>query len=217
MQQMLRPQELKQFPVLGTAVDIHSDYPHWLAARLDQGLGTHVVTLNAEMTMMAEQDQHLARIIDQADLVIPDGAGIVLYLRLHHQPIQRCPGIELAETLLHLAVQPTSAWSVFFYGGAPGVAAAATQRWQQRLPGLQVVGTEHGYLKPEQMEPLLAQLQVLQPRVIFVGLGGTATGILDCPTSPSVPPLSVGGGSAVASIFGLNVRPEPPNGCATTT
>jgi len=36
-----------------------------------------VVTPNAEIVMMANKDKQLAHIINHADLVIPDGAGVV--------------------------------------------------------------------------------------------------------------------------------------------
>ncbi len=57
------------------------NYPHWLVESLQQGRGTHVVTLNAEMTMQARRNPSLSTVIENADLVIPDGAGVVLYLR----------------------------------------------------------------------------------------------------------------------------------------
>jgi len=65
--------------VLGLPIHLMNDYPGWLRSRLQQGIGTHVVTLNAEMTMQAECDATLAK-SNQAELVIPDGAGVVLYL-----------------------------------------------------------------------------------------------------------------------------------------
>ncbi len=165
------PESTQRFSILGMPVDLLEDYPQCLAERLAQGLGTHVVTLNAEMTMQAQVEPELAAILHQADLVIPDGAGVVLYLRLYGKKIQRCPGIELAETVLHRSVQTASPWTCFFYGGAPGVAAAAAQKWQQQLPNLAIAGTQHGYLSPDEMQKFLPTLQELQPQIIFVGLG----------------------------------------------
>lgn len=160
----------RQFEVLGTPVHILDDYRNWLVTRLAQGKGTHVITLNAEMTMQAEVNPQLATIIEQAELVIPDGAGVVLYLGLYGYRIQRCPGIELAEALLEAAAsQPNR--RVFFYGGAPGVPQAAAQRWQQQFPGLAIAGTQHGYHSPEEEKELQRQLQTLQPHLILVGLG----------------------------------------------
>ena len=158
-----------KFPVLGFPVDCLTDYRPWLANRIEQRQGTHVVTLNAEMTMQARETPPLADVIQAAELVIPDGAGVVLYLRLFGEQIERCPGIELAAQMLQKAAQ--SSWSVFFFGGAPGVADEAAQKWQQKLPGLKMVGTQNGFLTPEETEPFLNRLQQLQPQIIFVGLG----------------------------------------------
>lgn len=169
--QQLRPSEvLKSFSVLGLPVHLTNHYLNWLIDRAQQQQGCHVVTLNAEMTMQAERNSRLASIIRQAELVIPDGAGIVLYLRLLGKRVQRCPGIELAESLLQALSQDPIGHSVFFFGGQPGVADRAAAIWQQRLPGL-AIATQHGYVTPEAEPEFRARLQQLQPRLILVGLG----------------------------------------------
>ncbi|BAY29643.1 UDP-N-acetyl-D-mannosaminuronic acid transferase [Nostoc carneum NIES-2107] len=164
--------QTKAFSVLGIPVHVMTNYPAWLLECLKQGKGTHVVTLNAEMTMQAERNGSLAKVIQDADLVIPDGAGVVLYLRwLLWQKVQRCPGIELAETLLRDLGQKQPDAKVFFYGGAPGVAAKAAEFCQQQIPGLTISGTHSGYHSPQEEEQLRQTLSQLQPQVIFVGLG----------------------------------------------
>ncbi|MEH1795621.1 MULTISPECIES: WecB/TagA/CpsF family glycosyltransferase [unclassified Nostoc] len=162
----------RAFSVLGIPVHVMANYPGWLLECLQQSRGIHVVTLNAEMTMQAEQNQFLAQVIKNAELVIPDGAGVVLYLRwLLWQKVQRFPGIELAETLLQeLGKQQTGA-KVFFYGAAPGVASSAADFWQQQIPDLSIVGTHSGYHSAEEEAQLKQTLAQLQPQVIFVGLG----------------------------------------------
>lgn len=153
--------------ILGLPVHLMDDYAGWLRSRIMQGVGTHVVTLNAEMSMQAERNATLAQIIRQAELVIPDGAGVVLYLRLLlGQQTKRCPGIELAESVL----KDTQA-GVFFYGGAPGVAQTAAAFWQKQVPKLRILGTQHGYISSAQAEELKQTLAQLQPQLILVGLG----------------------------------------------
>ncbi len=164
-------QDPKKFLVLGFPVHLQSDYVGWLSTRILQKQGTHVVTLNAEMTMQAEQNPALARIIHQADLVIPDGSGIVLYLKLHGQSVNRCPGIELAEALLQESAQQPQPWSVFFFGGSPGVAEDAARRLQTRLPNLNIVGVQNGYLDAAGTDGFLEHLRSLNPAIIYVGLG----------------------------------------------
>ena len=158
----------RQVSVLKLPVHLSNNYTNLLSDRLQEKAGTHVVTLNAEMVMFAERDPALAAVIRAAELVIPDGAGITLYLRLQAQRQRRCPGIELAESLLRQLGQESC--PVCFYGGLPGVAQAAAQRWQQALPGISIL-VNHGYLSPEEQQEWQTVLQQKQPQLILVGLG----------------------------------------------
>ena len=169
---MLKVSEAKVCSVLGLPVHIMKNYPNWLLDRLKARQGTHVVTLNAEMTMQAERNLPLAQIIKNAELVIPDGSGVVLYLQyLSGQKVQRFPGIELAENILQTVAKEQPSASVFFYGGASGVATKAADLWRYKLPTLKIAGTHSGYHSPEEEQQLLQTLTQLQPQVIFVGLG----------------------------------------------
>ncbi len=160
------------FSVLGLPVHLTADYPSLLLERLQQGIGAHVVTLNSEMTIQAERNPSLAKVIKDAELVIPDGAGVVLYLQwLLRQKVQRIPGIELAEALLQEVGQKQTSAKVFFYGGATGVAVSSAEYWISQIPTLQIAGTYSGYHSVEQEEQLRQTLTQLQPEVIFVGLG----------------------------------------------
>lgn len=155
--------------VLGLPVHLSADYRTWLCDRLHRGDGAHVVTLNAEMAMLAQQERELAAAIAAADLVVPDGAGVVFYLRLRAQQQPRCPGIELAAAVLE-TLDRSGGGRIFFYGGAPGRAAAAAAVWQQRCPHLEI-DCEHGYIDAAGQAELQARLQARQPQVVLVGLG----------------------------------------------
>lgn len=160
----------KTVTVLQLPVHLLGDYTTWLVERLSQKRGTHVVTLNAEMAMLAEQNPAVAAAIREAELVIPDGAGIVLYLRLRGRRQPRCPGIELAESLLQRVGTRGEACSIAFYGGKPGVTEAAAREWCRRVPGISILAN-HGYLSASEEEQWLQVLQQGQPQVILVGLG----------------------------------------------
>lgn len=160
----------KTATVLGLPVHLLSHYTDWLLEQIQQRQGVHVVTLNAEMAMQAEQNPALAEVIRKAEMVIPDGAGVVLSLRLRGLQVQRCPGIELAESLLR-RTPSLGKCSVFFYGAAPEVIQTAALSWQQRVPDLSIVGVQHGYLAPEEQPQLRQRLKQLQPQIILVGLG----------------------------------------------
>jgi N-acetylglucosaminyldiphosphoundecaprenol N-acetyl-beta-D-mannosaminyltransferase len=160
---------LETHSVLGLPLHLTDDYAEWVLGKLGDRQGLHVITLNAEMSMQAEQDTALAATIRQADLIVPDGSGIVLYFWLRGRRIQRCPGIELAENVLKGC--PGKDASVFFIGGKPGVTDAAAAEWKTRVPELAIAGTQHGYFSPEDEDDLCTTLKTLQPSVILVGLG----------------------------------------------
>jgi N-acetylglucosaminyldiphosphoundecaprenol N-acetyl-beta-D-mannosaminyltransferase len=161
----------KTFSIMGLPVHLLPDYTSWLVSRIRQGVGCQVVTLNAEMSMQAEKNPRLAHLIRQADLVIPDGAGVVLFLKLQGKKTQRCPGIELAEALLRELGQSPSLGSVFFFGGAPGIAERAADFWKQQLPTLAIAGTQNGFLTSDSEQRLKQSLTELHPQVILVGMG----------------------------------------------
>jgi N-acetylglucosaminyldiphosphoundecaprenol N-acetyl-beta-D-mannosaminyltransferase len=163
------PVVLSTANVLGLPVHTGPDTVGCLIERINQGQGGQVVTLNAEMAMQADREPELAAVIRQALLTIPDGIGVVGYLQLRGQRVQRLPGIELAEVLIQEAAQ--RGWKVFFYGGEPDVAAEAARHWHHRFPQLCFSGVWHGYLSGSEENTMLRSLQTEAPQLILVGLG----------------------------------------------
>jgi N-acetylglucosaminyldiphosphoundecaprenol N-acetyl-beta-D-mannosaminyltransferase len=162
---------LSEYQILGQPVNLSADYWGWLVDRLDRGINTHVVTMNAEMVMQANQNPELARTLQQADLIAADGAGIVLALKFHGINQQRCAGIDLGEKLLELAGERGVACSVALYGGKPEVLPKAVAFWQNKFPGLSIVAQADGYISESAQQELIAQIQQQQPKIIMVALG----------------------------------------------
>ncbi|MEM7769031.1 MAG: WecB/TagA/CpsF family glycosyltransferase [Cyanobacteria bacterium P01_A01_bin.37] len=164
-----QPHQLEKKQVLGLPLHITDDYSEWVLQQIGDRRGLHVITLNAEMSMQAEQDAALAKTIHDADLIVPDGSGVVLYFWLRGQQICRCPGIELAEKVLQGC--PSRNASVFFIGGKPGITDTAAQVWTSKVPELAIAGTQHGYFSHEDEHHICQVLEDSQPAVILVGLG----------------------------------------------
>ncbi len=153
------------------AVDSQPSLPHylrWLQHRITAAQGTHVMTCNAEMVMLARRDPDFADLLHQADLITPDGAGVVWALGRQQVSVSRTPGIELAEALIGSASDHH--WRLAFVGGAEAVADQVTQRWQQTYPQLSLI-SHHGYFNRDQEAEWLRQLQDYQPDLVLVGLG----------------------------------------------
>ncbi len=130
-------------------------------SRRKAGKQTLVVTPNAEIAYRATRDAAFAALLSEADLVLPDGQGVVLASRLLGTPLKtKVAGIDYGEALLHLCAR--HGLSVFFYGGKPGIAEAAAENMTARFPGLKITGTADGY-RPLSVTP--------EADVLFVCLG----------------------------------------------
>jgi N-acetylglucosaminyldiphosphoundecaprenol N-acetyl-beta-D-mannosaminyltransferase len=156
--------------VFNSFVHLLPNYTQWINQRLEDKKGTHIITLNAEMAMLARNNQELGKIFKSADLIVPDGAGIVFYLRLFGYKQQRCPGIELAESILQQIGKTKKSDPIYFYGGGKEIALKAAKFWQQQFPSLNITVYD-GYISPREEEELLLKLKSEQPKIIFVGLG----------------------------------------------
>jgi N-acetylglucosaminyldiphosphoundecaprenol N-acetyl-beta-D-mannosaminyltransferase len=153
--------------VLGVGVDVGDVRAECLA--LHRRGGGQIVTLNAEMTMAARADHRLGEVIEAAELVIPDGAGVVWALGRQGRRVRRSPGIETARWLLdHAAAQ---GWSVALVGASPEVMERLRLRLRQELPALKLVFSVDGYQQPADWPRLESELLALDPDLVLVALG----------------------------------------------
>jgi N-acetylglucosaminyldiphosphoundecaprenol N-acetyl-beta-D-mannosaminyltransferase len=112
--------------------------------------GMHqVVTLNAEMLYQAYYDKNLTKLLNNAELITPDGVGIVWAAKKFNKPVrERVSGVDLMAQLCQQGEK--SGWSFYFLGAEPGVAERAATNLVQRFPRLKVVGCHDGFFKPEE-------------------------------------------------------------------
>ncbi len=134
------------------------------------GRARMVVTPDTTALMRARRDPLLRWAYHQADLVTPDGTGIVWASRRLGFPFEeRVSGIDLVEELLRRGA--TEGYRFFFLGARPGVAQAAAERVRRRYPGLRIVGTHHGYFSPQEEPALVDAIHAAGPDALLVGLG----------------------------------------------
>lgn len=132
--------------------------------------GKYIVTLDALSALRTREDPHFRDLVRNADLVLPDGKGLVFALGFLGAPVtQRIPGVEFVERMCRQAA--TEGWPVYFLGGAPGVADKAAKRLSSMYSGLVVGGTRHGFAEKTDMEDLLKEIRSSGARFIFVGMG----------------------------------------------
>jgi len=126
-----------------------------------------VVTPNPEMVMLARKDAKFKDLLNSADLVVPDGIGIVHASKLTKNPLkQRVAGFDLLMESFATNEAKEAKW--YFLGGKPGVAEKAKNQMEQRF-SLQVVGCGDGYFKDE--NAVIANIAASGADIVLVGLG----------------------------------------------
>lgn len=142
-----------------------------LEEKLQKKEQAFVVTANAEIIMMCQQDKEYNTIVsEKADLVLPDGAGAVWAGRyLGNEVPERVAGFDLYNQLLKLSAD--KGYKAYFFGGAPGVAEAAKNKAEELYPGVQIVGCRNGYFTEAEEENIIKEINDAAPDMLFVALG----------------------------------------------
>lgn len=110
---------------------------------LARGDKHYLVTPNPEFVVSAQRNERFRKIINLADLSIPDGIGILWAGRRMGKPFpERVAGVDLAEALVSKASQ--GGLTTFFLGGWGDTAERAAKRLKDRYKGLNVVGSLEG-------------------------------------------------------------------------
>lgn len=135
-----------------------------------------IVTPNSEIIVSATKDAELKRLIESADLILPDGIGLVYASRIMGKPLkERVTGIDFMESIL-MELEKTGK-SIFFLGSKPGadgepsIVEVATKKMQEKYPQLKIAGTHHGYFQLSDEENLVSLINDSGADFLCVALG----------------------------------------------
>lgn len=133
------------------------------------GRGGFAVAINAEKVISSCQDRTLRELIGRATLRYPDGAGVVVALRLKGTRTVRVPGADLWLEILR-AARGTRV-PIALVGASPRVLAATRGRLAAEFPHAHVVVARDGYEGARDPDAVLAALKETCPQVVFVAMG----------------------------------------------
>jgi N-acetylglucosaminyldiphosphoundecaprenol N-acetyl-beta-D-mannosaminyltransferase len=130
----------------------------------------YIVCANPEKVSQIRSVDWLRQLFEAADLVIPDGIGIVIAARLlYGRKLTRVAGADLMQAIC--AVAPAHNYRIFIYGSSETTNRQAVEVLRQRHPGIDIVGVQHGYFPVEKMDDLISRINNASPDILFVGLG----------------------------------------------
>jgi N-acetylglucosaminyldiphosphoundecaprenol N-acetyl-beta-D-mannosaminyltransferase len=142
----------------------------WIEAAVAERTPRQVCTANPEFVMLAQRDAAFRAVLQRADLVLPDGVGLLWAARrLGARLPERVAGSDLIDRLAERGA--ARGWRIFYLGAAEGVAARAAQVLQARWPGLVVAGTYAGSPRPADEDALVARVRAAAPDILLVAYG----------------------------------------------
>jgi len=138
---------------------------------VEKGSRVHTIfASNPEKNFSVPQDPILYEKFKKADLLLPDGIGMVLAVKcLYGVRMERVTGIGTMQAICRLAAE--RGYGVFIYGAKEEVNKAAVDNLGKMFPGLQIAGRAHGYQPEDQMEALVQRLNDSGAKILFLALG----------------------------------------------
>ncbi len=164
---------------------------------LDAASCGQVVTVNPEMISEAARNPHFAQILREAQLVIPDGIGVELGLRILGHKVKRIAGIEFARELLNRCE------SAALVGGAPQVAQTAAKN----LDGANIIYVHDGYFTDA--APIIEELKTLKPALLLVAMGSPKQEEFIYNLKPILPNTLMVGVGGSFDVWAGNVKRAP--------
>lgn len=136
--------------------------------KISSGETFYCVTPNAEIGYKATKDEGFRNLLNEAGLMLPDGAGVILAGKILGKPLkEKVAGVDFADNLMTLAEQ--EGYKFYLLGGKPGVAEMAAEKMLQKHPNLHICGMADGYFQDE--APVVEKINAAHADILLVCLG----------------------------------------------
>lgn len=172
---MSEPLSIPSVSILGVRVDVvtYRATLDIIALWIEERTPRQIATTNPEFVMAAQQDAAFFQTLQQADLCVADGVGLLWAARwLGRRLPERVTGSDLVPMVAGQAAQ--RGWRLFLLGAAPGVAEQTARYLEQQNPGLRIAGVYAGSPDPAEAPGIVARIQAAQPDLLFVAYGAPA-------------------------------------------
>lgn len=134
---------------------------------LKNGKTGQVVTINPEMFETARSDSDFSEILNNAEMVIPDGIGVKIGLKIMGENVNRIAGIDFARRMIDVAA--AEKYPVALVGAKPEVLEKAKLNLESEVPDLNIVYAHDGYF--ENWGEIMTGLEESAPKLVLVALG----------------------------------------------
>lgn len=158
--------------ILGQPIDVISleEALYIIESCLKNSNQLKIVTLNPEMVILAEKNIEFQAAINNANLIIPDGTGIIWALKKQGlTSAKRIPGIELTERILDIGDNLKKKVAIF--GSKKQVLELATCNLKHKFSNINFVKAIHGYQSKDKDSEVADEIAKEFPDIVIVALG----------------------------------------------
>ena len=134
---------------------------------IDEAKVSQIVTINPEMFEFANKDAEFANIFKEAEMVIPDGVGVKIALKINGCNVARIPGVDFAKVLLRETALNNI--PVAIIGAKEEVITKAVKNLNAEISGLNIVYYHNGYFEND--NDIYEDLKNASPKIILVAMG----------------------------------------------
>lgn len=129
-----------------------------------------IYTPNSEIMMAAQRDKYLKDVLMQGDMLIADGAGVVLASKILGCTLpERVAGFDLVKNIFQISSEIKLKF--FLFGAKPGVAEEAAVNIINEFKYAEVSGYHHGYFSEEEQDDIINQINSSGAEILLVALG----------------------------------------------
>lgn len=163
--------QTKKEPILGFEVNLFSmeDALQYTHQKLQQNQGLHIVTINPEMIELGNKNPEFGRVLNEADLTIPDGVGIKIALGIKGIKQENLPGIEFSKKLINICA--LEGYTIGLLGAKEEVIQLASKKLQEEFQNLNITYIRNGYFSNDEVDIVKEEIKAISPKVLFVALG----------------------------------------------
>ena len=163
--------ERKQEKILGFGVDLFSlkDALSYIEEKMASGQTAQVVTINPEMIVLAEKNSDFAKVLKNAELVIPDGVGIKIALKINGINQEQIPGIEFSKDVISMCAK--KGYSIALVGAKEEILVKACDNLIKEHSGLNISYKHNGFFDEKKEVEIINEISNLRPKLVLVALG----------------------------------------------
>lgn len=157
--------------ILGYEIDLvsFSDALLNVENSIKEKRGMQIVTINPEMINQGHALPEMDEILKNAELVLPDGVGVKIALKLKGINQERIAGIEFAKKIIEMCAN--NDYNIALLGAKEEIIQKTRENLQKEFPNLNIVYSRNGYFSKEEEPQIKEELKNAAPDVVFTALG----------------------------------------------